>query len=48
MIANAAYVVALPDKLDFVEAAPLMCAGLTVFNALRHAGFEPGAIAWQS
>src|SRR6266436_9676 len=42
MIANAAYVVALPDKLDFVEAAPLMCAGLTVFSALRHAGFEPG------
>lgn len=42
MIANAAYVVALPDKLDFAEAAPLMCAGLTVFSALRHAGFEPG------
>ncbi len=42
MIANAAYVVALPDKLDFVEAAPLMRAGLTVFSALRHAGFEPG------
>lgn len=42
MVANAAYVVSLPENLDFVEAAPLMCAGLTVFSALRHAGFEPG------
>ena len=42
MVANAAYVVLLPENLDFVEAAPLMCAGLTVFSALRHAGFEPG------
>ena len=42
MVAKAAYVVPLPDNLDFVEAAPLMCAGLTVFSALRHAGFEPG------
>jgi D-arabinose 1-dehydrogenase-like Zn-dependent alcohol dehydrogenase len=32
----------LSDRLDFIEAAPLMCAGLTVFSGLRHAGFEPG------
>jgi alcohol dehydrogenase, propanol-preferring len=42
MIANAAYVVPLPDAIEFAEAAPLMCAGLTVFSALRHAGFQPG------
>jgi D-arabinose 1-dehydrogenase-like Zn-dependent alcohol dehydrogenase len=42
MLAPADYVTPLPDQLDFVEAAPLMCAGLTVFSGLRHAGFEPG------
>ena len=42
MLASAAYVVPLPDDLDFAEAAPLMCAGLTVFSGLRHAGFKPG------
>jgi alcohol dehydrogenase len=42
MAAPAGYVAPLPDELDFAEAAPLMCAGLTVFSGLRHAGFEPG------
>jgi len=42
MLAPAAYVAPLPASLDFAEAAPLMCAGLTVFSGLRHAGFEPG------
>ena len=42
MVAPAGYVVRLPDNLDFVDAAPLMCAGLTVFSGLRHAGFAPG------
>jgi len=42
MLAPAAYVAALPERLDFPEAAPLMCAGLTVFSGLRHGGFEPG------
>jgi D-arabinose 1-dehydrogenase-like Zn-dependent alcohol dehydrogenase len=32
----------MPDNLDPVEAAPLMCAGITTFNALRHAGALPG------
>ena len=41
MLARAAYVAHLPDHLDFVEAAALMYAGLTVFSGLRHAGFEP-------
>lgn len=42
MLAPAAYVAPLPDNLAFAEVAPLMCAGLTVFSGLRHAGFEPG------
>jgi len=32
----------MPDSLDPVEAAPLMCAGITTFNALRHGGAMPG------
>jgi len=31
-----------PDPLTAVEAAPLMCAGITTFNSLRHAGALPG------
>ena len=42
MIAQADYVVPLPDALGFVEAAPMMCAGLTMFSGLTHAGFKPG------
>ena len=32
----------IPDRLTAAEAAPLMCAGVTTFNALRHAGARPG------
>jgi propanol-preferring alcohol dehydrogenase len=32
----------LPDELSFVDAAPLLCAGITTFNSLRHAGALPG------
>lgn len=42
MIASATYVAPLPDALEFSDAAPLMCAGLTVYSGLRHAGFAPG------
>ena len=35
-------VAALPDDLDFAEAAPLLCAGITTYNALRNAGAGPG------
>ncbi|MCY1136707.1 alcohol dehydrogenase catalytic domain-containing protein [Actinoplanes sp. Pm04-4] len=35
-------VAALPDELDFAEAAPLMCAGMTAFNGLRHSTAGPG------
>jgi D-arabinose 1-dehydrogenase-like Zn-dependent alcohol dehydrogenase len=42
MLAPANYVAPLPDEIDFAAAAPLMCAGLTVFNGLRLANFQPG------
>ena len=32
----------IPDALTFDEAAPLMCAGVTTFNALRHSVAGPG------
>jgi D-arabinose 1-dehydrogenase-like Zn-dependent alcohol dehydrogenase len=35
-------VAAIPDGLDFADAGPLMCAGITTFNALRHSGAGPG------
>src|SRR6266481_3051226 len=34
--------VALPEGLSSVEAAPLLCAGITTFNALRRSGAIPG------
>jgi len=33
---------AIPDGLSSVDAAPLMCAGVTTFNSLRHSGARPG------
>jgi len=33
---------AVPDELDAVDAAPLLCAGITTFNALRHTDAGPG------
>src|SRR5207342_1336942 len=34
----------MPDELAFSDAAPLMCAGLTTFNALRNSGARPGDV----
>ena len=42
MIAPAEAVAAMPDDLPAAEAAPLMCAGITVFNSLRNAGARAG------
>ncbi len=44
MIAPASAVAMLPEELPAVEAAPLMCAGLTTFNALRNSGARPGEV----
>ena len=34
----------IPAALTAEEAAPLMCAGITTFNALRHSGAQPGDV----
>ena len=41
MIAPIQALARVPESLDAVEAAPLMCAGITTFNALRHSGALP-------
>jgi D-arabinose 1-dehydrogenase-like Zn-dependent alcohol dehydrogenase len=42
MVAPVEALVAIPESLSDVEAAPLLCAGITTFNALRHSGALPG------
>src|SRR5438552_394416 len=42
MLAPIEALVAMPESLGAVEAAPLLCAGITTFNALRHSGAMPG------
>jgi len=42
MVAPAESVALMPDGLTPQEAAPLMCAGITTFNALRHSGAQAG------
>ena len=34
----------IPDELGAAEAAPLLCAGITTYNALRNSGIRPGDI----
>jgi alcohol dehydrogenase, propanol-preferring len=42
MIAEAHGIASIPDELKSVEAAPLLCAGITTYNALRNAGLRGG------
>jgi D-arabinose 1-dehydrogenase-like Zn-dependent alcohol dehydrogenase len=42
MVAPVEALVAIPESLSDTEAAPLLCAGITTFNALRHSGAFPG------
>lgn len=42
MVAPVEALVALPESLSDAEAAPLLCAGITTFNALRHSDASPG------
>lgn len=44
MIAPVTALAAVPAGLSPVDAAPLMCAGLTTYNALRHCGARPGDV----
>src|ERR1700751_726729 len=42
MIAPVEALAAIPESLSAVDAAPLLCAGITTYNALRHSGAMPG------
>jgi len=44
MIAPAATLAAIPDEVPAEEAGPFMCAGVTVFNALRNSGARAGDV----
>jgi D-arabinose 1-dehydrogenase-like Zn-dependent alcohol dehydrogenase len=44
MVAPADALAAIPDECGANEAAPLLCAGVTTFNALRHSGAMPGDV----
>lgn len=44
LIAPAAALAAIPDDIPAEEAGPFMCAGVTVFNALRHSGARIGEV----
>ena len=44
VIAPAEAVAAIPEGLKAEEAAPLLCAGITTFNSLRHSGAMPGQL----
>ena len=42
MVAPVEALVSIPETLSDTEAAPLLCAGITTYNALRHSGALPG------
>jgi len=44
MIAPPEALVHIPDDISATEAAPMMCAGITTFNALRNSGARPGDV----
>jgi len=44
MVAPVEALASIPDTLNDAEAGPLLCAGVTTFNALRHGGALPGSL----
>ena len=44
MVAPVEALAAIPHTLSDAEAGPLLCAGVTTFNALRHSGASPGSL----
>ena len=42
VLAPAAYVARLPDRLDFIEAAPILCAGVTTYKGLKELDARAG------
>jgi D-arabinose 1-dehydrogenase-like Zn-dependent alcohol dehydrogenase len=44
VVVKASALAAMPDDIADEDAAPLLCAGITTFNALRHSGARPGEL----
>jgi D-arabinose 1-dehydrogenase-like Zn-dependent alcohol dehydrogenase len=44
MLAHSSALALLPEELSFIEAGPLVCAGVTTFNSLRNSGAGPGDV----
>jgi D-arabinose 1-dehydrogenase-like Zn-dependent alcohol dehydrogenase len=44
VIAEARALASIPEDMNAAEAAPLLCAGITTFNALRNAGLRSGEL----
>jgi D-arabinose 1-dehydrogenase-like Zn-dependent alcohol dehydrogenase len=44
MIAHHNAIVAVPEGLDPVETAPLLCSGLAIYNALKRSPARPGDV----
>lgn len=44
LVASAEAIVKIPEELKSIEAAPLLCAGVTTFNALRNSSATPGSV----
>src|SRR5438477_10760836 len=44
MVAPAEALASVPEDLSAIDGAPLMCAGVTTFNALRNSGARPGEV----
>jgi len=42
MLANFEALAHIPEVFTSAEAAPLLCAGVTVYNSMRHSGAKPG------
>jgi uncharacterized zinc-type alcohol dehydrogenase-like protein len=42
IVVNGKFVLRVPEKLDLAAAAPLLCAGITLYSPLRHWGAAPG------
>ena len=42
MVAPLEALVGIPESLSDADAAPLLCAGITTYNSLRHSGALPG------
>lgn len=44
MVTTASELVMIPEELNEVEGAPLLCAGVTTFDALKNSGAKPGDV----